>query len=100
MRSRKALKPKNKIKDPRPRDYRSYGTLREGKHGTADDARPGSESPSRFSAFQTMVSACSRRSYLSAKKRAFESPYTDRFSPPLTEQMIRGVRYRGDRRPP
>ena len=31
MRSRKALKPKNKIKDPRPRDYRSYGTFREGE---------------------------------------------------------------------
>jgi LmbE family N-acetylglucosaminyl deacetylase len=33
--------------------------------------------------------------YLSAKARAFESPYTGRISPPLTEQVIRGARYRG-----
>jgi LmbE family N-acetylglucosaminyl deacetylase len=33
--------------------------------------------------------------YLSAKARAFKSPYTNRISPPLTEQVIRGVRYRG-----
>ena len=33
--------------------------------------------------------------YLSAKMQAFRSPYTGRISPPVTERVIRGVRYRG-----
>src|SRR5665213_2365035 len=33
--------------------------------------------------------------YLSAKAAAFTSPYTRRLSPPRTEQVIRGVTYRG-----
>jgi LmbE family N-acetylglucosaminyl deacetylase len=33
--------------------------------------------------------------YLFDKRRAFESPYTGRESPPPTEQTIRGARYRG-----
>jgi hypothetical protein len=33
--------------------------------------------------------------YLFDKRRAFEPPFTRRASPPATEQMVRGSRYRG-----
>jgi LmbE family N-acetylglucosaminyl deacetylase len=33
--------------------------------------------------------------YLFDTRRAFNSPYTDRARPPATEQLVRGVRYRG-----
>jgi LmbE family N-acetylglucosaminyl deacetylase len=87
---------KNKIKDPRPRDYRSYGTLREGEARNALTMLGLDRKALTFLGFPDDGLCLLASKYLSAKKRAFESPYTDRFSPPLTEQMIRGVRYRGD----
>jgi LmbE family N-acetylglucosaminyl deacetylase len=80
---------------PQPQDYRNYGGLREG------EARAAASSlgvPSRSLSFLGFPDEglCELAStYLSAKSRAFESPYTDRTSPPPTEQVIRGVRYRG-----
>ena len=78
-----------------PRDFRSYGRLRE-QEAKAALASLGISSPSlTFLGFPDEGLCELASTYLSAKARAFKSPYTDRISPPLTEQVIRGVRYRG-----
>jgi LmbE family N-acetylglucosaminyl deacetylase len=83
------------ITHPRPEDYSSYGRLREQEARAATGAFGVSDRSLSFLGFPDEGLCELASTYLSAKKRAFESPYTDRISPPLTEQVIRGVRYRG-----
>jgi LmbE family N-acetylglucosaminyl deacetylase len=83
------------ITHPRPQDYRDYGKLREQEARAAAAALGIARRSLTFLGFPDEGLCELASAYLSAKTRAFESPYTDRFSPPLTEQVIRGVRYRG-----
>src|SRR5579864_2164021 len=83
------------IKRPRPQDYRNYGRLREREARAATGSLGITSGSLSFFGFPDEGLCELASTYLSAKTRAFESPYTDRISPPLTEQMIRGVRYRG-----
>ncbi|MBZ5556982.1 MAG: PIG-L family deacetylase [Acidobacteriia bacterium] len=83
------------ITHPRPQDYRDYGKLREREARAAAGALGLDSRSLTFLGFPDEGLCELASAYLSAKTRAFESPYTDRFSPPLTEQVIRGVRYRG-----
>ncbi len=83
------------IARPTADDYRHYGTRREGE--TLSAMRALGVDPSRvtFLGFPDdgLCQLASR--YLSAKAAAFFSPYTRRQSPPTTEQIVRGVTYRG-----
>jgi LmbE family N-acetylglucosaminyl deacetylase len=83
------------ITHPRPQDYRSYGTLRDREARAATGALGVTGRSLSFLGFPDEGLCELASTYLSAKARAFESPFTDRISPPLTEQLIRGVRYRG-----
>ena len=83
------------ISHPRARDYRIYGTLREQEARTASRAVGLRNRSLSFLGFPDGGLCELASTYLSAKGRAFESPFTARFSPPLAEQVIRGVRYRG-----
>jgi LmbE family N-acetylglucosaminyl deacetylase len=81
------------IKNPTAVDYRNYGTLREHESIDALATLGVDRSAITFLGFPDDGLCRLAERYLSA--RAFESPYTDRVSPPPTEQIIRGVRYRG-----
>jgi LmbE family N-acetylglucosaminyl deacetylase len=83
------------ITRPRAQDYRSYGNLREGEARAALGSLGVDAHSLSFLGFPDGGLCEMASTYLSAKVRAFESPYTRRISPPLTEQVIRGVRYRG-----
>jgi len=83
------------IARPQPQDYRSYGALRVGEARAATGALGVSGRSLSFLGFPDEGLCELASTYLSAKARAFESPYTDRISPPPAEQVIRGVRYRG-----
>jgi LmbE family N-acetylglucosaminyl deacetylase len=83
------------ITHPRPRDYSRYGQLREREARAAVGALGVPSRSLTFLGFPDEGVCEVASSYLSAKKRAFESPYTDRTGPPLSEQVIRGARYRG-----
>jgi len=81
------------IADPQPGDYRSYGALREQETIGAMQRLGVDRSHVRFLGFPDGGVCLIASHYLSA--RAFVSPYTKRVEPPASEQMIRGVRYRG-----
>jgi LmbE family N-acetylglucosaminyl deacetylase len=83
------------ITHPRPRDYRDYGGLREFEARAAVESLGVDKGALSFLGFPDDGMCELASTYLSAKVRAFKSPYTDRISPPLTEQVIRGVHYRG-----
>jgi LmbE family N-acetylglucosaminyl deacetylase len=83
------------IANPRPRDYRGYGTLREHESREAMGRLGVDAAHVTFLGFPDEGLCLMASKYLSAKSRAFESPFTDRISPPLTEQVVRGVTYRG-----
>jgi LmbE family N-acetylglucosaminyl deacetylase len=78
-----------------PRDYTTYGTLREREARAAVGSLGVAASGLTFLGFPDEGLCELASTFLSAKTRAFQSPYTGRISPPLTEQVIRGVRYRG-----
>jgi LmbE family N-acetylglucosaminyl deacetylase len=78
-----------------PRDYETYGRLREQEARAALASLGVGARSLTFLGFPDEGLCELASTYLSAKARAFKSPYTGRISPPLTEQMIRGVRYRG-----
>ena len=78
-----------------PRDYETYGRLREQEARAALGSLGVGARSLTFLGFPDEGLCEMASTYLSAKARAFKSPYTGRISPPLTEQMIRGVRYRG-----
>jgi LmbE family N-acetylglucosaminyl deacetylase len=81
------------IKHPKSSDYRHYGTMREQETLAALRGLGVLERHVTFLGFPDEGLCLLASTYLSAKR--FASPYTDRISPPLTEQVIRGVRYRG-----
>src|SRR6185295_9467498 len=83
------------IAHPRPKDFRSYGTIRESEARAAVGTLGVNRHSLSFLGFPDEGLCELASTYLSAKARAFESPFTERVSPPLTEQVIRGVRYRG-----
>jgi LmbE family N-acetylglucosaminyl deacetylase len=78
-----------------PRDYETYGRLREQEGRSALSSLGVKPSALTFLGFPDEGLCELASTYLSAKVKAFKSPYTGRISPPLTEQVIRGVRYRG-----
>jgi len=78
-----------------PRDYTTYGRLREQEARAAVASLGVSPGSLTFLGFPDEGLCELASTFLSAKTRAFQSPYTGRISPPLTEQVIRGVRYRG-----
>jgi LmbE family N-acetylglucosaminyl deacetylase len=82
---------------PRPLDYRSYGNLREKEARAAVGALGVPRQSLSFLGFPDEGICELASTYLSAKAkaRAFESPYTDRESPPRSDQMVRGVWYLG-----
>ena len=80
---------------PRAGDYRAYGKTRENETLTAM-ARLGVErSQVRFLGFPDGGLCLIASTYLSSTTRAYESPYTGRRQPPSSEQVIRGIAYRG-----
>jgi LmbE family N-acetylglucosaminyl deacetylase len=83
------------ILDPRPRDYRSYGTLREHETVAAMERIGVDRRHVTFLGFPDGGLCLIASHYLAVSGRAFVSPYTRRGEPPTGEQMIRGVRYRG-----
>ena len=84
----------DRITQPTPDDYRNYGTLRNGETVAAMKVLGVPRQRVRFLGFPDDGLCMLASKYLTAKQ-AFESRYTDRVSPPLTEQVIRNVRYRG-----
>ena len=78
-----------------PRDYETYGRLREQEARAALGSLGVGASSLTFLGFPDEGLCEMASTFLSAKAEAFKSPYTGRISPPLTEQVIRGVRYRG-----
>jgi LmbE family N-acetylglucosaminyl deacetylase len=83
------------ITHPTARDFRNYGGEREFEARAAVASLAVDRGALSFLGFPDGGMCELASTYLSAKARAFKSPYTDRISPPLTEQVIRGVRYRG-----
>jgi LmbE family N-acetylglucosaminyl deacetylase len=83
------------IKHPTPADYRSYGSLREVEARAAVESLGVDRRSLLFLGFPDAGLCELASKYLSEKVRAYQSPFTDRISPPLTERVIRGVRYRG-----
>lgn len=82
------------ISHPTPKDYRDYGTKRETESLDALRVLGVSRRDITFLGFPDDGLCQLAKRYLSAK-RSYESPYTERLSPPETERVIRGVRYRG-----
>jgi LmbE family N-acetylglucosaminyl deacetylase len=83
------------IRRPRPRDFRRYGDLRQAETTAAMQQIGLSRSQILFLGFPDGGLCLIAAKYLSAKAKAFDSPYTNRSQPPPSEQLIRGVRYRG-----
>jgi LmbE family N-acetylglucosaminyl deacetylase len=80
---------------PQPHDYRAYSQMRERETTTAMQRLGVDRAHILFLGFPDGGLCLIASSYLSAKARAFESPYSLRSEPPASEQMIRGVTYRG-----
>lgn len=85
----------DRITRPTAGDYRGYGTLRERESAVAMKLLGVPRQRVAFLGFPDEGLCMLASTYLSAKSQAFESQYTDRVSPPLTERVIRGTRYRG-----
>jgi LmbE family N-acetylglucosaminyl deacetylase len=83
------------IAHPRPSDYRGYGMMRERETRAALSILGVPANDVAFLGFPDEGLCRLASTYLFDKRRAFESPYTNRESPPATEQMVRGVKYRG-----
>lgn len=83
------------ITHPTFQDYRSYGGAREFEARAAVESLGVDRNALSFLGFPDEGMCLLASTYLSAKAQAFKSPYTQRVSPPLTEQVIRGTRYRG-----
>ncbi len=78
-----------------PRDFETYGDLREHEATAALGALGVPSRSLTFLGFPDEGLCDLASKYLSAKAAAFKSPYTGQISPPLTEQVIRGITYRG-----
>jgi LmbE family N-acetylglucosaminyl deacetylase len=83
------------IANPTPKDYRGYGQLRERESRAAMAGLGLDAAHVTFLGFPDEGLCLMASKYLSGKSRPYESPYTDRQRPPSSEQVVRGVRYRG-----
>jgi LmbE family N-acetylglucosaminyl deacetylase len=80
---------------PTPNDFRRYGRLRETESAKAVAELGLSPEHITFLGFPDDGLCRLASRYLSARSRRFESPYTHRVEPPLTERFMSGVAYRG-----
>jgi len=83
------------IAHPRASDYRGYGAQREQETRAAMQTLGVARDAITFLGFPDEGLCRIASTYLFDKRRSFESPYTGRESPPPTEQVVRGARYRG-----
>ncbi len=83
------------VAHPQASDFRGYGITREHETVTAMGLLGVPPSQLTFLGFPDEGLCRIASTYLYDKRRAFASPYTQRQQPPATEQVIRGVRYRG-----
>jgi LmbE family N-acetylglucosaminyl deacetylase len=83
------------VAQPGASDFRGYGATRERETVTALGLLGLPASQITFLGFPDEGLCRIASTYLYDKRRAFASPYTQRERPPATEQVIRGVRYRG-----
>ena len=72
-----------------PRDYQTYGVLREREALSAMSSLGVPAGALTFLGFPDEGLCELASTYLSAKIQAFKSPYTGRISPPLTLRMVR-----------
>jgi LmbE family N-acetylglucosaminyl deacetylase len=84
-----------RIVRPKAKDYRGFGLTREQESRTAMLGIGVAANRLSFLGFPDEGLCRLASTYLYDKRGAFESPYTDRDQPPIGEQIIRGVRYRG-----
>jgi LmbE family N-acetylglucosaminyl deacetylase len=77
------------------RDYQSYALIREHEARAALESLGVRPQSLTFLGFPDDGLCQLASTYLSTNAQAFKSPYTSRISPPPTEQIIRGVQYRG-----
>jgi len=83
------------VAHPGASDFRGYGVTRERETVTAMGLLGVPPSQLTFLGFPDEGLCRIASTYLYDKRRAFASPYTQRQRPPGTEQVVRGVRYRG-----
>jgi LmbE family N-acetylglucosaminyl deacetylase len=83
------------VAHPRESDFRGYGVLREGETRAAMSLLGVKPEDVEFLGFPDEGLCRIASTYLFDRRRAFESPYTGRESPPPSEQLGRGVKYRG-----
>ena len=83
------------VAHPTAGDFRGYGVRREQETRDALQILGLGPADVTFLGFPDEGLCRIASTYLFDKKRAFASPYTNRESPPPTEQVIRGVKYRG-----
>jgi LmbE family N-acetylglucosaminyl deacetylase len=77
------------------RNYQSYGVIREYEAETALRTLGVSRHSLTFLGFPDEGLCELASTHLPASAQVFQSPYTGRMSPPLAEQIIPGVQYRG-----
>src|SRR5205823_14342254 len=80
---------------PSPRDFRNYGSRREGETIAGMQLLGIDRANIKFLGFPDDGLCLIASKYLSVRAAPFKSPYTDRDEPPASEQVIRGVTYRG-----
>lgn len=83
------------IAHPSPADLRGYGELRERETREAMSRLGVASDHVTFLGFPDEGLCQIASTYLFDRRRAFESPYTQRESPPPSERMVRGIKYRG-----
>ena len=83
------------IRRPRPRDFRSYGDLREREATSAMQRLGLSRAQLLFPGFPDGGLCLHRVELPVGKARPFDSPFTKRDEPPVYERLIPGVKYRG-----
>ena len=83
------------IAHPAASDFRGYGVLREHETRSAMAILGVASEHIRFLGFPDEGLCQIASTYLFDKRRSFESPYTARESPPASERIVRGVKYRG-----
>lgn len=83
------------VAHPGASDFRGYGVRRERETLDAMAVLGVTSADVTFLGFPDEGLCRLASTYLFDKRRAFESPYTNRERPPATEQVIRGAKYRG-----
>jgi len=88
------LQAETHIRRPGPKDFRNYGSIRERETIAAMAQLGVGRSNLMFLGFpdEGMCFIASQRGL--SRLRAFESMYTGRYEPPVSDQVVRGVEYR------